>query len=162
MFEHLTRSALLTIMRAQEEARRMSHNYVGTAELLLGLMRDDEFKSNPHFVDVPLGIASKAFMKCGVSLAAARQRADVIDPVRSLVAVEIPFTNSCKRILQRSVTIAAEFGDKEIDTEHLLLALLEEDEEAASHEVLVAMNVDKQSLYEEALKLRAERYKETL
>ena len=158
MFERFANSAILVIMRAQKEARRQWHNYVGPDHILLALIDNEELKfKNPSIEDPLPSIAAKVFEKHGVTLDATRKEADPLDPAKTSVAVEIPFTAASKRLLKRSWAVADELADSKIDTEHLLLALLEDDEGAA-HDVLVALNLDKQDLREEALKLRAERY----
>ncbi len=125
--------------------------------MLLALIREksEDFK-NRAFENLPRSIASRVFENCGLRIDAARKEADLFDTKRTPVAVEIPFTPRCKRLLERSWVVAKELGDSHIGTEHLLLALLQDDEGTA-HEILVKLGFSNDALREETLKLRAAR-----
>jgi len=143
-------------MLAQAEARRQKRNYVGNEHVLLGLIAIDstDFK-NRHYDGVPFGIASEALANTRVSLNAVRAEVDKIDPVRTSVAVEIPFTPRCKKLLERSWEVADELGDKLVDTEHLLIAFLD-DQESAGYNILRWLNLDIDALRAEIFRLKGE------
>jgi ATP-dependent Clp protease ATP-binding subunit ClpA len=112
-----TAEAIKVIMLAQEEARHLGHNYVGTEQILLGLIAEET------------GIAAKVLKSMGVNLNDARIAVEkVIGKGSGFVAVEIPFTPHTKRVLQRSFIKASQLGHSYISTEHLLLALIRESE----------------------------------
>ena len=130
MFERFTEKAIKVIMLAQEEARRLGHNYVGTEQLLLGLCGEGT------------GIAAKALKGQGISLKDARTAVEnVIGRGSGFVQVEIPFTTSAKVALEKSWDEARSQGVRYIGTEHLLLGVLGNDSCVAA-EVLRNMKVD--------------------
>lgn len=114
MFERFTEKAIRTIMLAQEESRRLGHNYVGTEQILLGILEENS------------NIAAKVLNKFGVSLKTARITVEsVIGKGSGFVAVEIPFTPKSKSALENSWKKANEFYNNYIAPEHLLLGILE-------------------------------------
>uniref|UniRef100_A0A7N0URN7 Uncharacterized protein n=1 Tax=Kalanchoe fedtschenkoi TaxID=63787 RepID=A0A7N0URN7_KALFE len=121
MFERFTEKAIKVIMLAQEEARRLSHNFVGTEQILLGLIGEGT------------GIAAKVLKSMGINLKDARIEVEkVIGRGSGFVAVEIPFTPRAKRVLELSLEEARQLGHNYIGTEHLLLAILREGEGSAA------------------------------
>lgn len=121
MFERFTEKAIKVVMLAQEEARRLGHNFVGTEQLLLGLIGEST------------GIAAKVLKSMGVNLKDARTEVEkVIGRGSGFVAVEIPFTPRAKRVLELSLEEARNLGHNYIGTEHILLGLLREGEGVAA------------------------------
>ena len=115
MFERFTEKAIRVIMLAQEEARRLGHNFVGTEQILLGLVGEGS------------GVASKTLKSMGISLKDARAEVEkIIGRGSGFVAVEIPFTPRAKKVLELSWDEARQLGHNYIGTEHLLLGLLRE------------------------------------
>ncbi|OAY63351.1 Chaperone protein ClpC1, chloroplastic [Ananas comosus] len=121
MFERFTEKAIKVIMLAQEEARRLGHNFVGTEQLLLGLIGEGT------------GIAAKVLKSMGINLKDARVEVEkAIGRGSGFVAVEIPFTPRAKRVLELSLEEARQLGHNYIGSEHLLLGLLREGEGVAA------------------------------
>ena len=130
MFERFTEKAIKVIMVAQEEARRLGHNFVGTEQILLGLIGE------------ATGVAAKVLKSMGVTLKDARVEVEkVIGRGSGFVAVEIPFTPRAKRVLELSLEEARQLGHNYIGTEHLLLGLIREGEGVAAR-VLENLGVD--------------------
>ncbi|MFN8614317.1 MAG: ATP-dependent Clp protease ATP-binding subunit [Vampirovibrionales bacterium] len=130
MFERFTEKAIKVIMLAQEEARRLGHNFVGTEQILLGLIGEGT------------GIAAKVLKGMGVNLKEARAEVEkIIGRGSGFVAVEIPFTPRAKRVLELSWDEARQLGHNYIGTEHLLLGLIREGEGVAAR-VLENLGVD--------------------
>tara|TARA_B100000780_G_scaffold216270_1_gene155634 strand:+ start:11272 stop:13758 length:2487 start_codon:yes stop_codon:yes gene_type:complete len=132
MFERFTEKAIKVIMLAQEEARRLGHNFVGTEQLLLGLIGEGT------------GIGPKVLKSMGVTLKDARVEVEkIIGRGSGFVAVEIPFTPRAKRTLELSLEEARQLGHNYIGTEHLLLGLISGDEgEGVAARVLENLGVD--------------------
>ena len=121
MFERFTEKAIKVIMLAQEEARRLGHNFVGTEQILLGLIGEGT------------GVASQVLKSLGVNLKDARVEVEkIIGRGSGFVAVEIPFTPRAKRVLELSLEEARQLGHNYIGTEHLLLGLIREGEGVAA------------------------------
>ena len=130
MFERFTEKAIKVIMLAQEEARRLGHNFVGTEQILLGLIGEGT------------GVAAKVLRQMGVNLKDARIEVEkIIGRGSGFVAVEIPFTPRAKRVLELSLEEARQLGHNYIGTEHLLLGLIREGEGVAAR-VLENLGVD--------------------
>jgi ATP-dependent Clp protease ATP-binding subunit ClpC len=130
MFERFTEKAIKVIMLAQEEARRLGHNFVGTEQILLGLIGEGT------------GIAAKTLKAMGVNLKDARMEVEkIIGRGSGFVAVEIPFTPRAKRVLELSWDEARQLGHNYIGTEHLLLGLIREGEGVATR-ILENLGVD--------------------
>lgn len=130
MFERFTEKAIKVIMLAQEEARRLGHNFVGTEQILLGLIGEGT------------GIAAKTLKAMGVNLKDSRTEVEkIIGRGSGFVAVEIPFTPRAKRVLELSWDEARQLGHNYIGTEHLLLGLIREGEGVAAR-VLENLGVD--------------------
>ena len=121
MFERFTEKAIKVIMLAQEEARRLGHNFAGTEQVLLGLIGEGT------------GVAAKTLKSMGVTLKDARAEVEkIIGRGSGFVAVEIPFTPRAKRVLELSWDEARQLGHNYIGTEHLLLGLIREGEGVAA------------------------------
>jgi ATP-dependent Clp protease ATP-binding subunit ClpC len=130
MFERFTEKAIKVIMLAQEEARRLGHNFVGTEQILLGLIGEGT------------GIGPKVLKSMNVNLKDARTEVEkIIGRGSGFVAVEIPFTPRAKRVLELSLEEARQLGHNYIGTEHLLLGLIREGEGVAAR-VLEKLEVD--------------------
>ncbi len=120
MFERYTEKSIKVIMLAQEESRRLGHNYVGTEQLLLGTIGEGT------------GIGAKVLQSMGVTLKTARIEVEkIIGRGAGFVAVEVPFTPRAKRVLELSLEEARQLGHNYIGTEHLLLGLIREGEGVA-------------------------------
>jgi len=141
MFENFTEKAIKVIMLAQEESRRVGHNFVGTEQLFLGLIG----QSN--------GIAGRVLKNLGVSLKETRQKIEeLIGKGSGFVAPEIPFTPRAKQALERALEEARQLGHAYIDTEHLLLGVLKEEDGNIS-KVLQSMGLDKEKIKAEVMKM---------
>ena len=114
MFERFTDRARRVVVLAQEEARLLNHNYIGTEHILLGLIHEGE------------GVAAKALESLGISLEAVRSQVEeIIGQGGSSPSGHIPFTPRAKKVLELSLREALQLGHNYIGTEHILLALLE-------------------------------------
>ena len=121
MFERFTDRARRVVVLAQEEARMLNHNYIGTEHLLLGLIHEGE------------GIAAKALESMGVTLSAVREQVqDIIGPGQQAPSGHIPFTPRAKKVLELSLREALQLGHNYIGTEHILLGLIRAGEGVAS------------------------------
>ncbi|WP_414622198.1 ATP-dependent Clp protease ATP-binding subunit [Calothrix sp. CCY 0018] len=134
MFEHFTSEAIKVVMLAQEEARRLGHNFVGTEQILLGLLGEDT------------GVAAKVLTDMGVTLRDARREVEkIIGRGSGFVPPEIPFTPKVKTLFEQSFKEARSLGHNYIGTEHLLLGLTEAGEGVAA-KVLQNLDVDLKQL----------------
>jgi len=134
MFERFTEKAIKVIMLAQEEARRLGHNFVGTEQILLGLIGEGR------------GIGPKVLKEMGVKLWDARREVEnIIGRGSGFVAVEIPFTPRSKRMLELSLEEARFLGHNYIGTEHILLGMIREGE-GVGPKVLEILKVDTQEV----------------
>jgi ATP-dependent Clp protease ATP-binding subunit ClpA len=130
MFERFTDRARQTVVLAQEEARRLNHNYIGTEHVLLGLIHERE------------GVAARALMSMGVSLEAVRREIkEIIGTGDHAPTGHIPFTPRAKKVLELSLREALQLGHNYIGTEHILLGLVREGEGVAA-QVLVKLGAD--------------------
>ncbi|MDR1326858.1 MAG: ATP-dependent Clp protease ATP-binding subunit [Heliobacteriaceae bacterium] len=144
MFERFTEKAIKVIMLAQEEARRLGHNFVGTEQVLLGLIGEGT------------GVAAKTLKSMGVTLKDARAEVvKIIGRGSGFVAVEIPFTPRAKRVLELSWDEARQLGHNYIGTEHLLLGLIREGEGVAAR-VLENLGVDLNKIRSNVVKMLVE------
>ena len=140
MVERFTEKAIKVIMLAREEARRLGHNFVGTEQILLGLVGEGT------------GVAAKTLKSMGVNLKDARVEVEkIIGRGSGFVAVEIPFTPRAKRVLELSWDEARQLGHNYIGTEHLLLGLIREPGSVAL-DVLATMGVKADRLHIEVEK----------
>jgi ATP-dependent Clp protease ATP-binding subunit ClpC len=130
MFEHFTDRAVKAIMLAQEEARRLGHNLVGTEQILLGLIGE------------ATGVAAIVLVDMGITLETARIEVEkIIGRGSRLVPTELPFTPKAKRIFEQSFKEARQLGHNYIGTEHLLLAITQ-DKEGVAAKVMENLDVD--------------------
>nr|QCI05652.1 Clp protease ATP binding subunit [Cryptopleura ramosa] len=141
MFERFTEKAIKVIMLAQEEARRLGHNFVGTEQILLGLIGEGT------------GIAAQVLKSMNVNLKDARIEVEkIIGRGSGFVAVEIPFTPRAKRVLELSLEEARQLGHNYIGTEHLLMGLVREGEGVAAR-VLENLAVNVASIRAEVIQM---------
>jgi len=144
MFERFTEKAIKVIMLAQEEARRLGHNFVGTEQVLLGLIGEGT------------GVAAKTLKSMGVTLKDTRAAVEeIIGRGAGFVAVEIPFTPRAKRVLELSWDEARQLGHNYIGTEHLLLGLIREGDGVAAR-VLENLGVDLNKVRTNVVKMLGE------
>ena len=130
MFERFTDRARRVVVLAQEEARMLNHNYIGTEHILLGLIHEGE------------GVAAKALESMGISLESVRQQVEeIIGQGQQAPSGHIPFTPRAKKVLELSLREALQLGHNYIGTEHILLGLIREGEGVAA-QVLVKLGAD--------------------
>ena len=130
VFERFTDRARRVVVLAQEEARLLDHDYIGTEHILLGLIHEGD------------GVAAKALEQLGISLEAVRtQVEEMIGHGDSMASDHIPFTPRAKKVLELSLREALELGHNYIGTEHILLGLIREGEGVAA-QVLVKLGPD--------------------
>ena len=150
MFEKFTEGAIKVIMLSQEEARRMGHNFVGTEQLFLGL------------IGQRIGLGAKALRSLGVTLKKARKEIEnYIGRGTGFVASEIPFTPRAKRVLEMAVQEGKDIGQNYVGTEHILLALLSE-EDGVAIRTIEKLGVDIGQLKSKTLALIKENQEELL
>src|SRR6186713_1856486 len=141
MFERFTDRARRVVVLAQEEARLLNHNYIGTEHILLGLIHEGE------------GVAAKALESLGISLDAVRgQVEEIIGEGGSSPSGHIPFTPRAKKVLELSLREALQLGHNYIGTEHILLGLIREGEGVAA-QVLVKLGADLNRVRQQVLQL---------
>ncbi|WP_282826279.1 ATP-dependent Clp protease ATP-binding subunit [Gulosibacter sediminis] len=143
MFERFTDRARRVIVLAQEEAKLLNHNYIGTEHLLLGLIHEGD------------GVAAKALESLGISLEAVREQVqDIIGKGQQKPGSHIPFTPRAKKVLELSLREALQLGHNYIGTEHILLGLIREGEGVAA-QVLVKLGADLNSVRQQVIQLLA-------
>jgi ATP-dependent Clp protease ATP-binding subunit ClpA len=141
MFEKFTDRARRVIVLAQEEARMLDHNYIGTEHLLLGLIHEGQ------------GVAARALESLGVSLDAVRQNVEeIIGRGQEAPSGHIPFTPRAKKVLELSLRESQMLGHDYIGTEHILLGLIREGEGVAA-QVLVMLGADLNRVRQQVLQL---------
>jgi Clp amino terminal domain, pathogenicity island component len=141
MFERFTDRARRVVVLAQEEARLLNHNYIGTEHILLGLIHEGE------------GVAAKALESLGISLEAVRaQVEEIIGQGQSAPTGHIPFTPRAKKVLELSLREALQLGHNYIGTEHILLGLIREGEGVAA-QVLVKLGADQSRVRQQVVQL---------
>ena len=141
MFERFTDRARRVVVLAQEEARMLSHNYIGTEHILLGLIHEGE------------GVAAKALESLDISLEAVRgQVEDIIGQGQQAPSGHIPFTPRAKKVLELSLREALQLGHNYIGTEHILLGLIREGEGVAA-QVLVKLGADLNRVRQQVIQL---------
>ncbi|XP_019160509.1 PREDICTED: ATP-dependent Clp protease ATP-binding subunit ClpA homolog CD4A, chloroplastic-like isoform X1 [Ipomoea nil] len=144
MFERFTEKAIKVIMLAQEEARRLGHNHVGTEQILLGLIAEGT------------GIPAKVLKSTGINLKDARVEVEKITGRGSgFVAIEIPFTPRAKHVLELSLEESRQLGHNYIGAEHLLLGLLREGEGVAAR-VLENLGADPANIRTQVIRMVGE------
>ncbi|MDQ1428624.1 MAG: ATP-dependent Clp protease ATP-binding subunit ClpC [Acidimicrobiaceae bacterium] len=141
MFERFTDRARRVLVLAQEEARLLNHNFIGTEHILLGLIHEGE------------GVAAKALESLGISLEAVREKVEeTIGPAGSSTAGSPPFTPRAKKVLELSLREALQLGHNYIGTEHMLLGLVREGEGVAA-QVLVNLGADLSRVRQQVIQL---------
>jgi ATP-dependent Clp protease ATP-binding subunit ClpC len=141
MFERFTDRARRVIVLAQEEARMLNHNYIGTEHILLGLTREGE------------GVAAKALESLGISLDAVRQQVEeIIGQGQQAPSGHIPFTPRVKKVLELTQQAALQLGHNYIGTEHILLGLIREGDGVAA-QVLLMLGADLNLVRQQVIQL---------
>jgi ATP-dependent Clp protease ATP-binding subunit ClpC len=145
MFERFTDRARRTVVLAQEEARLLNHNYIGTEHILLGLVREGE------------GVAALTLTSMGIRLDAVRGQVEkIIGQGQAAPAGHIPFTPRAKKVLELSLREALQLGHNYIGTEHILLGLVREGEGVAA-QVLQQLGADLDRVRQAVIRLLGER-----
>ncbi len=143
MFERFTDRARRVVVLAQEEARLLNHNYIGTEHILLGLIHEGE------------GLAAKALENLGISLNAVREQVtEIIGKGQQAPTGHIPFTPRAKKVLEYSLREGLQLGHTYIGTEHILLGLIREGEGVAA-QVLVKLGADLNKVRQQVIQLLA-------
>src|SRR5262250_1764361 len=141
MFERFTDRARRVVVLAQEEARMLNHNYIGTEHILLGLIHEGE------------GVAAKALESLNISLEAVRQQVEeIIGQGQAAPTGHIPFTPRAKKVLELSLREALQLGHNYIGTEHILLGLIREGEGVAA-QVLQKLGADLSRVRQQVIQL---------
>jgi ATP-dependent Clp protease ATP-binding subunit ClpA len=141
MFERFSDRARRVVVLAQEEARILNHNYIGTEHILLGLIHEGQ------------GVAAKALQSLGISLGAVRRQVEqIIGRGQQAPSGHIPFTPRAKKVLELSLREAHELGHDFIGTEHILLGLIREGEGVAA-QVLVRLGADLNRVRQQVIQL---------
>ena len=141
MFERFTDRARRVVVLAQEEARMLNHNYIGTEHILLGLIHEGE------------GVAAKALESLGISLDAVRHEVEeIIGRGKHAPSGHIPFTPRAKKVLELSLREALQLGHDYIGTEHILLGLIREGDGVAA-QVLVKLGADLNRVRQQVIQL---------
>jgi ATP-dependent Clp protease ATP-binding subunit ClpC len=141
MFERFTDRSRRVVVLAQEEARRLDHNYIGTEHILLGLIRESD------------GYAARALESLGISLDAVREQVEeIIGRGQEAPSGPVPFTPRAKKVLALSLRESLQLGHNYIGTEHILLGLLREGDGVAA-QVLVRLGADLNRVRERVIRL---------
>jgi ATP-dependent Clp protease ATP-binding subunit ClpC len=141
MFERFTNRARRVVVLAQEEARLLNHNYIGTEHLLLGLIHEGE------------GVAAGALESLGISLEAVRGEVErIIGEGEEAPGGHIPFTPRAKKVLELALREAGQLGHNYVGTEHILLGLVREGEGVAA-QVLVKLGADLSRVRQQVVRL---------
>ena len=141
MFERFTDRARRVVVLAQEEARMLNHNYIGTEHILLGLIHEGE------------GVAAKALESLGISLDAVREQVqEIIGQGQQAPSGHIPFTPRAKKVLELSLREALQLGHNYIGTEHILLGLVRENEGVAAR-ILLDFDADSEKIRNEVIRM---------
>ena len=144
MFERFTDRARNVVVLAQQEARLLKHNYIGTEHILLGLARESD------------GLAAKALDALGIGLEAVREQVvELTGRGQKSPSGHIPFTPRAKKVLELSLREALQFGHNYIGTEHILLGLIREGEGVAA-QVLVRLGGDLSAIRQQVIRLLKE------
>ena len=144
MFERFTDRARNVVVLAQQEARLLKHNYIGTEHILLGLARESD------------GLAAKALDALGIGLEAVREQVvEITGQGQKSPSGHIPFTPRAKKVLELSLREALQFGHNYIGTEHILLGLIREGDGVAA-QVLVRLGGDLSAVRQQVIRLLKE------
>jgi ATP-dependent Clp protease ATP-binding subunit ClpA len=141
MFERFTDRARRVVVLAQDEARMLKHNYIGTEHILLGLIHEGE------------GVAAEALGSLGISLDAVRQQVEeIIGQGQEAPSGHIPFTPRAKKVLELSLRESLQLGHNHIGTEHILLGLIREGDGVAA-QVLVRLGANRNRVRQQVIQL---------
>src|SRR5438270_10097623 len=141
MFERFTERARQVVVLAQEEARTLKHNYIGTEHILLGLLREEE------------GLAARVLESLDITVERARaQVVRIVGSGEEVTSGQIPFTPRAKKVLERALREALSLGHNYIGTEHILLGLIREGEGVAA-QVLVKLGADLNRVRQQVIQL---------
>jgi ATP-dependent Clp protease ATP-binding subunit ClpC len=142
MFERFTERARQVVVLAQDEARVLKHNYIGTEHILLGLLREEE------------GLAARALDALDIGLEEVQAQVARIVGLgdEQVVAGQIPFTPRAKKVLELALREALSLGDNYIGTEHVLLGLVSENEGVGAR-ILLDFNADAERVRNEVIRL---------
>jgi ATP-dependent Clp protease ATP-binding subunit ClpA len=141
MFERFTDRARRVVVLAQDEARMLNHNYIGTEHILLGLIHEGE------------GVAARALESLGISLDAVRQQVEeIVGQGQQAPSGHIPFTPRAKKVLELSLRESLQLGHEYIGTEHILLGLIREGDGVAA-QVLVRLGADLNRVRQQVIQL---------
>jgi ATP-dependent Clp protease ATP-binding subunit ClpC len=144
MFERFTDRARRVVVLAQDEARSLNHNYIGTEHILLGMLSEGE------------GVAAKALEELGIGLDAIRQQVvEIIGRGAQVPGGHIPFTPRAKKVLELSLRESLQLGHEYIGTEHILLGLIREGEGVAA-QVLTRLGATKDQVQHQVMQLLRE------
>ena len=140
MFERFTERARHVVVIAQEEARALQHNYIGTEHILLGLLREEE------------GLAARVLRSLGLTVEKVRaQVVRIVGPSEEMTSGQIPFTPRAKRVLELALREALALGHDYIGTEHILLGLVR-DNEGVAMRVLLDFDADPEKVRNEVIR----------
>jgi ATP-dependent Clp protease ATP-binding subunit ClpC len=143
VFERFTDQARRAVVLAQEEARMLNHNYIGTEHILLGLLREHD------------GVAGKALASLDITIEAVRRQVEeIVGQGRAAPTGHIPFTPRSKKVLELSLREALQLGHNYIGTEHILLGVIREGEGVAT-QVLVKLGANLNRVRETVIQLLA-------
>jgi hypothetical protein len=141
MLERFTDQARRVVVLAEEEARALGHNWIGTEHLLLGVLREGD------------GVAARTLESLGISLQPVRQQVEeIIGPVQQVPAEHIPFTPRSKKVLELSLRESLQLGHDRVGTGHLLLGLIREGDGVAA-QVLVRLGADLNQVRQQVIEL---------
>jgi hypothetical protein len=141
VFERFTERARQVVVLAQDEARGLKHNYIGTEHILLGLMREEE------------GLAARVLESLDITVDEARSLvAGIVGPGDEVTTGQIPFTPRAKKVLELSLSEALSLGHNYIGTEHLLLGLVRENEGVAAR-ILLDFDADAEKIRNEIIRM---------
>ena len=144
MFERFTDRARRVVVYAQDEARELDHNFIGTEHILLGLVHEGE------------GVGVKALESLGISLETVRQRVEeIVGHGQHASTGHIPFTPQAKKVLEQSLVESRHLGHPYIGTEHILVGLIRQGDGVAA-QVLTALGADLDRVRQEVIRLLAE------
>ena len=141
MFERFTERARQVVVLAQEEARILKHDYIGTEHILLGLMREEE------------GLAARALEVLGLTIERVREGVlEIVGYDEQVTSGQIPFTPRAKKVLERALREALSLGHNYIGTEHILLGLVRENEGVAAR-LLLDFDADSEKIRNEVIRI---------
>ena len=141
MFERFTEQARQVVVLAQEEARSLGHNYIGTEHLLLGLLREEK------------GLAARALQSLDITAEGVREHVvRIVGSGEEVTSGQIPFTPRAKKVLELSLREALSLGHNDIGTEHILLAITRENDGVAAG-ILLDFDADSEKIRNEVIRL---------